>query len=192
VRLLLAPEDGSALIEASFVIPILIVLAIGAAEVGLLGIDYMTVTNAAREGARTGAAAADYTDPGPPALDADDLILEAVEEAACNLRHGELVEVSIYRAEADGSMPVLPSGFVNTYVNSGSLQCDIDGHGLAAGTDCCPWDPATRDREPPSLDMVGVKVVFSHEGVTGLFPFPTVNWTETAVMQIEPDTRGQQ
>ena len=45
---------------------------------------------------------------------------------------------------------------------------------------------------PPGLDVLGVEVVFTHESVTGIFPFPTVTWTETAVMQIEPDTRGTQ
>jgi hypothetical protein len=51
---------------------------------------------------------------------------------------------------------------------------------------------ANRDRVPPGLDVLGVEVTFSHTSVTGLFPFPTVDWTETAVMQIEPDTRGTQ
>ena len=45
---------------------------------------------------------------------------------------------------------------------------------------------------PPTLDTIGVEVTFSHTDVTGLFPFPTVNWKETAIMQIEPDTRGTQ
>ncbi len=185
-------ERGAALVEASFIIPMLVMLAIGTAEVGLLGIDYMTATNAAREGARTGSSAADYSDPGPPAIDADDLILEAVEEAACNLRYGSLEEVTIFRPEADGSVPTLPSSYVNTYVNNGSLNCDVDGHGLAASTACCPWDPALRDREPPDFDSVGVRVRFTHDSVTGLFPFLSVTWSETAIMQIEPDTRGQQ
>jgi hypothetical protein len=45
---------------------------------------------------------------------------------------------------------------------------------------------------PPTFDVLGVEVVFSHSSVTGLFPFPTVDWNEIAVMQIEPDTRGTQ
>jgi hypothetical protein len=40
--------------------------------------------------------------------------------------------------------------------------------------------------------VLGVEVIFSHSSVTGLFPFPTVDWSEAAVMQIEPDTRGTQ
>jgi hypothetical protein len=37
-----------------------------------------------------------------------------------------------------------------------------------------------------------VEVTFTHNSVTGIFPFPTVDWGEKAVMQIEPDTRGTQ
>ena len=185
-------ESGASLVEVSLLLPLLVLLAIGLSEVGFLVVDYLTATNAAREGARTGAAAADYTDPGPPPVDADDLILEAVEEAACNLRLGSLQTVTIFKAEPDGSIPDPPGSSVNVYENTGSLNCDAPGHGLSDGTGCCPWDPATRDRVPPVFDVLGVEVVFSHTSVTGFFPFPTVNWTETAVMQIEPDTSGQQ
>jgi hypothetical protein len=45
---------------------------------------------------------------------------------------------------------------------------------------------------PPTFDFLGIEVTFTHSSVTGLFPFPTVDWQETAVMQIEPDTRGTQ
>lgn len=185
-------EKGAALVEVAIIFPVLFLLAIGTAEIGFLAIDYMTVTNAAREGARTGAAAADFVDPGPPATNADDLILEAVEEAACNLKFGQLESVTIYRALPDGSIPTLPSNFVNVYNNSGALKCDAPGHGLAAAGACCPWAPTDRNRLPPDFDVLGVEIKFSHNGVTGLFPFPTVSWTEKAVLQIEPDTRGQQ
>jgi hypothetical protein len=56
----------------------------------------------------------------------------------------------------------------------------------------CPWKAENRDRVPPTLDVLGVEITFSHTSVTGIFPFPTVDWTETAVMQVEPDTRGTQ
>ncbi|HEY6629593.1 MAG TPA: TadE/TadG family type IV pilus assembly protein [Acidimicrobiia bacterium] len=181
-------ERGASLIEVAIVLPILILLALGLSEIGFLVVDYMTVTNAAREGARTGAAAADYVN-GP--TDADDLILNAVEEAACNLTFGTLESVTIYRADANGDVPVPPATFVNEYSNTGSLQCGSSGHGLSCDNGC-PWLPTDRDRVPPGLDELGVLITFSHSSVTGLFPFPSVDWREQAVMQIEPDTRGQQ
>lgn len=174
-------DKGASLIEAAFVLPLLIGLAIGISEVGFLVIDYLTVSNSAREGARTGAAAADYDEGG---TDADDLILESVEEAACNLKFGHLKSVSIFKANTDGE----PTGDlmeINTYDAPGGLVC-----GLGNGIECnngCPWKPEDREREEP-YDVLGVEVVFTHSSVTGLFPFPTVDWSETAVMQIEPDT----
>ncbi len=166
------------------IMPLLISMAIGLTEIGFLVIDYMTVTNAARSGVRTGAAAADTTG-------ADDVILNVVEEDACNLKFGTLTTVIIYKAEPDGSIPVPPGTSVNRYQNTGSLMCGTPGHGLSC-TNGCPWTPAMRDRIPPDFDNIGIEVTFTHNSVTGLFPFPTVTWTETAVMQVEPDTRGQQ
>ncbi|MCI0542818.1 MAG: pilus assembly protein [Actinobacteria bacterium] len=178
-------DRGASLVEVGIIIPFLLTLAIGISEVGFLIIDYVTVTNAARSGARTGSAAADTAN-------ADDLILNVVEEAACNLHYGNLEMVTIYRAEPDGSKPV-DTSLINEYVNPGplsSLDCDLDTHGLAAGANCCLWDPADRDRIPPDFDTLGVEVTFSHDSVTGFLSFLAIEWTETAIMQVEPDTRG--
>ena len=183
-----AVERGATLVEVGLILPVLILLAIGLSEVGFLVVDYLTVTNAAREGARTGAAAADYVDSGL-GVDADDLILEAVEQAACNLEFGTLTEVRIYLSDADGG-ELNPVSGVNVFQPGvGGLDCSTSGNGLNC-VNGCPWAVTSRDRTPPVFDNIGVHVTFSHSGVTGLFPFPTVNWDEFAVMQIEPDTRG--
>jgi len=63
------------ILQIAVYLAILILLAIGLSEVTFLVVDYLTVTNAAREGARVGAAAADY-DAG--SIDADDLILNRI------------------------------------------------------------------------------------------------------------------
>ena len=175
-------ERGSSLVEVGLILPVLILIAVGLSEIGFLVVDYLTVTNAAREGARTGAAAADFPT-------ADDLILQAVEEASCNLRFGDLELVRVFKADAVGD-PIV--GSINEYTPSGSgLACDSPLIDLAC-TNFCPWVASSRDRVPPTLDVLGVELTFSHTSVTGIFPFPTVDWTETAIMQIEPDTRGTQ
>ncbi len=178
-------DRGASLVEVGLVLPLLILLAIGLSEIGFLVIDYITVTNAARSGARTGAAAADDAS-------ADDFILDVVEEAVCNLRFSNVETVTIYKANADGSIPNPPLLNVNVYKNDG-LQCGVAGNGFVPDLpNCCLWLSTGRDRVPPDFDTIGVQVVFSHSSVTGVFPFPTVDWTEIAVMQIEPDTSGTQ
>jgi len=182
-------ERGASLVEVGIIMPMLILLTIGLAEVGFLVIDYITVSNAARSGARTGAAAAD--DPN-----ADQFILNVVEEAVCNLRFSNIESVAIYKAGVDGNIPNPLNSDVNVWVNNGplsSLPCDNAAiNGFSMGTNCCSWASTGRDRVPPDLDSIGVEITFSHSSVTGLFPFPTVNWTEAAIMQIEPDTSGSQ
>jgi hypothetical protein len=178
-------DRGASLVEVGLILPLLVLLAIGLSEIGFLVVDYLTVTNAAREGARTGAAAADFSSGG---VDADDLILEAVEEAACNLRFGSLETVRIFKADGVGD-PIV--GSINEYSPTGGLHCDSPLNALGCDNGC-PWAASSRDRVPPTFDVLGVEVVFSHSSVTGLFPFPTVDWNEIAVMQIEPDTRGTQ
>ena len=183
-------ERGASLIEASILIPLLLTLAIGLSEIGFLIIDYMTVSNAAREGARAGAAAANYDEVG---VDADDLILESVEQAICNLKYGHLVSVSIFQADSNGE----PTGLINRFVEApGGLICDSPGTGIicddVSGTCPGPWAPQDRSRDPGGLDVLGVEVVFSHQDVTGLFPLVRREYSEAAIMQIEPDTRGGQ
>jgi hypothetical protein len=178
-------DKGASLVEVGLILPLLIVISIGLSEIGFLVVDYLTVTNAAREGARTGAAAADFNQGG---IDADDLILEAIEEASCNLRFGELEGVRIFKADGLGD-PIV--GSINEYSPTGALHCDSPLNALGCDNGC-PWLASGRDRIPPSLDVLGVEVIFSHTSVTGIFPFPTVDWREVAVMQIEPDTRGTQ
>ncbi len=179
-------DRGASLVEVGLILPVLIMLAIGLSEVGFLVVDYLTVSNAAREGARTGAAAADFDHLG---VDADDLILEAVEEAACNLKFGTLEKVRIFKADALGD-PII--GFINEYSPLGGLNCSSPLNALACDNGC-PWAPSSRDRVPDGgIDVLGVEVTFAHTNVTGLFPFLNTDWTETAVMQLEPDTRGTQ
>ena len=178
-------ERGASLVEVGLLLPLLLILAIGLSEVAFLVVDYLTVSNSAREGARTGGAAANFNQGG---IDADDLILSAVEESACNLTFGDIEEVRIFKANANGD-PIV--GSINIYSPTAAPACDSSVTNLGCDNGC-PWLASSRDRVPPTLDTIGVEVTFSHTDVTGLFPFPTVDWKETAIMQIEPDTRGTQ
>jgi hypothetical protein len=185
MRLRRRREKGATLLETALVLPLLLMLGLGAAEIGFLVVDYLTVSNAAREGARTGSAAGDYED-SVTGIDADDLIVEAVEQVACNLEYSTLLSVTVYEADADGD-PIDPSNLLNRY--SGSINCTSGVVGLTCANGC-PWAPGERDRKLPDLDYLGVEVEFEHVGVTGIIPLPTVTFTDRAVMRLEPDTRG--
>ncbi|MGB7859036.1 MAG: TadE/TadG family type IV pilus assembly protein [Acidimicrobiia bacterium] len=181
-------DRGASLVETAIVLPVILLLTLGMSEVAFLVVDYLTVTNSAREGARTGASAADYVD-GVTGIDADDLILEAVEQAACNLHYSTLLTVKIYQADADGD-PVDTTTVLNEYQPGvGGLDCSTSGNGLTC-TNGCPWAVATRNRALPTPDLLGVEIVFNHDAVIGFVPFPTTSWTEVAVMRLEPDTKG--
>lgn len=173
-------ERGASLVEVAVVLPLLLLLSIGTAEIGFLVIDYVTVTNAARSGARAGASLS--TDPAT-----DDAILDVVEEDLCNLNFGTVQVVRIFKANPDGSM----SGSGNNYTPTGSLNCDAVGHAFAcdAMEGGCNWPSTSRNNVPPAnFDQLGVMIEFDHSYVTGLMPFPSVGFVETAIMQLEPDT----
>lgn len=177
-------DRGASMVEVGIILPVLLTLAVGLAEIGFLVIDYITVTNAARSGARTGAAAAN--DPS-----ADTSVLDVVEEDVCNLRYGDVIRVQIYKADpGDGSMPdPVSSGLVNSYIPGGPLQCDAAGHAFVCDPMLsCSWASTSRDNVPPGFDALGVRVEFSHEYVIGFIPLPTGTFTEDVVMQLEPDT----
>lgn len=173
------------MVETAIILPLLLVLSLGAIEIGFLVVDYLTISNAAREGARTGAAAGDYIDP-VTGTTADDLIVEAVEQVACNLEYSTLSSVSVYKSDADGN-PIDPGTLLNRY--TGTVNCSTGTTGLVCANGC-PWAVTARDRKLPGLDYLGVEVVFNHDNVVGFVPLPTVTFTERAVMRLEPDTRG--
>ena len=182
-------QRGVTLLETAFIIPMLLMLAVGLAEVGFLIIDNMAVANAAREGARVGAAAGPYED-STGVINGDTLILRSVEQALCHIENGKATRVLIYLADSNGGFADL--GKVNTYdaPSSGVLNCSSSGFTLFS---CftCPWDPTTRDNVPPNLDDLGVLVEFEHNPILGFFPFNgTLELSDRAVMRIEPDTRG--
>jgi Flp pilus assembly protein TadG len=174
------PERGSALIETAVVMPLVLALSIGAAEVGFAMVDQMTASNAAREGARVGAAGADSSS-------AELAILRAVEQAMCSLNHGSLTKVEIYKAAADGT-PENASTELNEYQPSGALNCTSSSSTSLTCANGCPWPPSIRSNLVLDLDDIGVRVTYTHTWVTSFVFTGTATWTDSAVMRLEPDT----
>lgn len=183
-------QAGATLLETAIMIPLLLMLAIGLAEIGFLVIDHMAVANATREGARVGAAAGPYVDANG-VDDADTVILRSVQQALCHIESGKATRMWIYSAEVDGSLPT-NTDLINVYAApvDGILDCNAGG-AISFQCTVCPWDPADRDNVPPILDDIGVMVEFEYNPILGIFPFTdTLTLSDRAVMRIEPDTRG--
>ncbi len=185
-------ERGASLVEAAIVAPLLILLAFGAAEFGFVFLDFLNVSSAAREGARVGSAVGD-------AVNADALILGAIAEATADLDTSTVEAIWIFKAKAngdpvnncvvDGSADYFTctglTNNINIYNASGVLLAgsgtwDSTGRKTTVGLNC----PAAAADCP---DRLGVRVVFTHQYITGFLGFPTGPFSEDAVFQLEPD-----
>lgn len=183
-------ERGASLVEAALVVPLLILLAFGAAEFGFVFLDFLNVSSAAREGARVGSAVGD-------AFNADTLILGAIAEATADLDNSTIEAIWIFEAKAngdpidncvvDGSSDFYTCAGVpattNIYDAAGNLltgSWNSTGRKVTVGLNC----PAASAECP---DRLGVRVVFTHQYITGFLAFPTGPFAEDAVFQLEPD-----
>lgn len=164
-------EGGAATFEMAIAFPILLVLAVGAAELGFAIVDWLAVSNATREGARVGSSVGNH-----PA--ADTTILDSVGEALAGLENSDVLKVEIFKAAADGSV-IDPTHLLNEYTP--------DGVGGWSCTNGCPWFPTGRSVSVTSLDRLGVRVSFQHDWVTGLLPLGAGLWSDDAVMRLEPE-----
>lgn len=166
------------MLEFAIAAPLLILLIAGLVEFGFGFLDSQAIAGATREGARVGSIFG--TDPA-----ADDLILAAVGDSLGDMRGGsELQEVWIFSSDQTGA--VLDEALTtNKYVPDGSGWACLDAVS-------CPWDPATRKTDLSNnigvvnRDYLGVRVIFDHEWITGLLPFPAPTWTDDTVMLLEP------
>ncbi len=175
-------DRGVSLVETAVVLPIIIVIAIGLSEVGFAVIDWLAVSNASREGARVGAAAGDFDDGSE---DADDLIKSAVAQASCAIENGRLISIRVFQSDTDGNQ-------VDTNANIYTLDSvDCDKGTATWTTTSLVWPACGRNDSVGNLDILAVEVTFDHDSLTGFMPFFDATWTDTSIMRIEPDTRGQ-
>lgn len=177
-------DRGASTIEAAFVLPVILLIALGVAEFGFAFVDWLSVSNAARTGARIASAAG--TD-----VSADSVVLDAVGEALGDMDSSSLKALWIYKADASGE----PA--------DAGLGCDIGSESLCTTSNVyilkpdgtwtckpgngCPWAPSSRDDHLPVLDRVGVRIVFEHQWLTNFMPISGGPWVEDGVFQIEPN-----
>jgi hypothetical protein len=150
---------------------LVITIVLAVAEFGLAFRGWLTVSHAAREGARAGATFADS-----PAAD-----MEALRNVDAAIGGAEMVAVQTVRIyDAD-------SGAETLYTFTGTAPCrwspcpdpDLPGYTVPV------WDPDGRDVTAPFTDRIGVEITYNHTWVTGLFRETSV-FVADVVFQIEP------
>jgi Flp pilus assembly pilin Flp len=175
-------ERGATMVEFSLIFGLLLMIALGAFEYGMLFRDWLSVTVSAREGGRVSASAANYGD-------ADCVILEAATGALQSLQSGEIAEVHIFRSDATGSYPGSGSSNTRRYspYNPGDPSLVVRaGSSWNAEHLGSNWDPADRISSA-GVAWGGVRVEFEHTWYTGfLWWNGTVDFSDDAVFRMEP------
>jgi hypothetical protein len=182
-------ERGATLVEAAMVYALLFIALFAVVEFGLAFKDWLSVSHAAREGARAGA-----TYGNDPLADIQ--ILRDIERTLSPAGIASGIQVSIFDAS--------PGGPANSYTYAPGTDCGSNpppGDPPLPG--CCDWlpcpepyrttydplnfnwNPADRDVEAPILDRIGVEVEFTHLWLTNYF-VGSSDFTTSTDFQIEP------
>lgn len=173
---------GATLVEASLMLPIVILLTVSLLELGLAFKDLLTIGFTARDAARIGALAGND-------IDADCNLIQTIVDgfSASDIND---VTIEIFKASEATGEPT--GGRINTWhLTSGDP------------TDCADWtvtenwpstsrqvlvgeDPVTHaDLE---LDILGVRITTVHHWITGLPPWRgTMTIERTALQRLEPE-----
>ena len=194
-------EQGAALVEMAMVLPLLVLLVFGIVEFGLAFNKRLTVGNASQSAARVGSAIANNEY-------ADISLLESLEQGLISLPNAgqDVVKlVHVYKANSAGN-PV--GGCPSTTCNEYTYSYNPSGCNWTPCPDPDPpvnfdvtglnWNPEDRSATVGSLDVLGVRVYFSHTWITGGFPLGNITctggvtdcWQDTAIMRLEPQQLG--
>ena len=204
------------MIEATIILPLLLLMVFGIAEFGFLFKDTITLTTTTRAGARVASNLADNRNADYETLRT---ITAAAGGKAIGLDHIE--GVLIYNATDHDGVP--PACFDASGDPQGSNQSDSEcnfytkaqialvandpaaaikhfgGTSTPASDITCStvvdgqpiWDlnfcPSQRNRTPnPRTEYIGVYVQVSHDYITGVLPADSITFSDSTVMGIEP------
>jgi hypothetical protein len=193
---------GQALVEFAMVVPILLVIVVTVAELGLIYGKLSTMGYGSREGARAGSALAQgypedcANDPGNTHVDA--VMVSAVQRILTSpdsgIDLGKVQEIRIFRATPGGTET---PGQVNIW-RPGPNGPDVDpGPGMvriAFQPETVTWNACSRNNGGLNPDSIGVTVKYTYDFMT---PLPSVinaiaggslslSLSETTVMALNP------
>lgn len=180
------------LVELALLLPLLLTMALGVADLGFAIRSDLTVTQATRSGARTAASvgsvdAADYQ------------IIRSVAASSQSLVESEIERIVIYRATTDAGD--VPEACLSTAVGAGVAgSCNVYGPeafsapeacfaaATCAGIDPDPWPAAARvtSQAGAGPDFLGVHLVYRQASIMPLFPWSEYDISSSTVMRLEP------
>lgn len=195
-------DDGAALVEAAFVLPVLLMILLGILEMGLLMKDYQAAENATQAAGRM--ASVEGAD-----IDADYAILQAVRKGGIAITQADVNRIVVFRAAgATSTVPtncrtsgtgIASPDFCNVYFSSDFTrpQAQFDCSAGSPYVNTSPsrfWCPntrktaalATNGNGPP--DWLGVYLNMTHKWTTKLFRTTSI-LEETTIVKLEPDRR---
>lgn len=181
-------ERGATLVEAAISFGVLFLALFAVVEFGMVFKDWLSVSQATREGARAGATFGDD-------LSSDIKVLDGVEEALVPQGWAPGDQVTIFRA----NNPTPSESTLYTY--SPGFDCS-DPTSIFPPGDCCDWSPCPefgrtnyqvpgwappdRDVTAPVTDRIGVSIQLTHDWITGFIGSGTLDLSTTTDFQLEP------
>lgn len=190
-------ENGAVLVEVVLILPLLMLISLAVFDLGLGWKASMTVTNAARAGARVASNLG-------VAATADKSALASIAASLGTVPVSEIDVIVIYRATtADGDVPAdCLTGSTRATGGSSASQCNVytGAEAIAASTsttftgNCGSsrdrfWCPSTRGNSQAAStgpDYLGVYVRINHTTKTKAFG-STMVVKDRAIMRIEPN-----
>lgn len=175
-------ERGATIVEMAMVLPLLLLIIIGIAELGLAFKGHLTASYASREGARVAAFVGD-------APDADCQAVTAIASLLGNSIN-DLDRIEIFKADQGGNQL---SGQTNviTYQGGDPQLCNSPDDALDSWTRTESWPSTSRNvivGPTQQLDIVGVRVMVDQDWVTNFGPFTgSLNLNESTIMRLEPE-----
>lgn len=157
-------EFGQSVVEFALVLPVILLLLIGIADLGRLYTSAVAIESAAREAADFGAFEADNWAAVNIAT-----TLEGMEQRACTAAAGSHLQ-DYQSTDPDDKTCTNPSFACMLEHNGASTDCESSG-GFANGIEC--WNPADPTTETGPPCTVHVRMEYQFHLLLAIPPFPS-------------------
>lgn len=182
-------ERGTVVVESAIALPVFLLIIFGTVEFGLAFRSYLTMTAAARDGAR-------YAATMGKDMNADYFIIADALNSLAPIGGTKTIKtISIFKATgptsttSSGALAACRTasvaGLCNTY-RGANLNDDPYNFACRVSSSDRYWCPTTRKvnlSDPP--DYVGIYIEIEHKGITGVLG-PSITMNDEVVVRLEP------